>query len=202
MKYCQISSGNGPAECELAVARFLEWLRARLPDCEILEATQGCEPGTLRSVAFTTGGDVARFAGTLQWVCKSPFRLGHKRKNWFISFETYEGREAGSFDEGQVRFQTMRAGGPGGQNVNKVETAVRATYLPDGFTTVCQEERSQALNRKKALERIKLHLLETEAAVRAGEKNARWAQHNSLERGNPVATFRGENFEEVAGKGR
>lgn len=197
MTFCQISSGNGPAECELAVARFFAWLRASLPDCELLEATPGSEPGTFRSVSFKTGGDVARFAGTIQWVCKSPYRPGHRRKNWFISVETFAKEDAAAFDESRVRFQTMRAGGPGGQNVNKVETAVRATYLPDGFTTVCQDERSQALNRKKALERIKLHILEAEAAVRAGEKNARWTQHNSLTRGNPVVTFRGEDFEEV-----
>ena len=195
MSYYQISSGSGPVECELAVAKFLRHLLAKFPKTEVVQAVEGHAPGTLKSAYLKSETDLSQFCGTVQWICKSPFRPNHKRKNWFINFRTYESREIEGFDERQISFQTMRSGGSGGQNVNKVETAVRATYLPTGYTTVCTDERSQHMNRQRAIERIKLHLLEQQEAARAGERKDKWGQHNCLKRGDAVATFVGENFQ-------
>ena len=194
MSFWQISSGNGPVECELAVARFLEWLSGRV-DVEIVELKPGYEKGTLKSAAFRCDSDLGCFCGSIQWICQSPFRPGHKRKNWFINFMGFDEGEIKAFDENQVAYQTMRSGGSGGQNVNKVESAVRATYLPDGFSTVCQDERSQHMNRKRALDRLKLYFLRSRQASGAAEKKERWNQHNNLQRGDAVATFAGEHFE-------
>lgn len=191
--YYQISSGNGPAECELAVAKFLAWLKENYP-VELLHAYKGRDPGCLRSAWIATDADLSRFLGTIRWTSTSPFRPHHKRKNWFIGFSYFDEKTLENFDEKQVVFQTMRSGGNGGQNVNKVESAVRATYLPDGFSTVCQDERSQHMNRKRALERIRIHYMEVVSDKESDEKKEKWSNHYTLQRGQEVASFTGEDF--------
>lgn len=192
--YYQLSSGNGPAECELAIAGMLAWLMANYNDIDVIETVSGQNPGTFKSVYFKSESSLEKFIGTLQWVCKSPYRPNHGRKNWFFSLMTFDENNLQAFDATKISFQTARGSGPGGQNVNKVETAVRAVYLPTGYTTVAQDERSQALNKKKAVERIKLHCLMEASRVQAENKNCRWQQHNRLERGNAVIKFAGEDF--------
>lgn len=195
MSYYQISSGNGPSECELAVAKFLAFLTSNFEDVHIIQSSDGYEEGTFKSVYLESETDLSEFVGTLKWICQSPFRPNHRRKNWFISFKKFEETELNGFDESQIVFQTMRAGGHGGQNVNKVETAVRATYLPTGFSTVSQDERSQLMNKKRAIARIKLHLLEEAEQAKADNKKEKWNQHNNLERGNAVMAFKGGKFQ-------
>lgn len=194
MNYYQISSGNGPAECELAAGKFLAWLEKSFAGIDVIETRRGHLPSSLKSAWIKSGTDLGRYCGSIRWICRSPCRPGHKCKNWYINLMSYEDRAGSGFDEKQVVYQTMRAGGHGGQNVNKVESAVRATYLPDGFSTVCQDERSQHLNKKRALDRIKIHFLEKEREAAAGDKRDKWTQHNKLRRGQESASFSGENF--------
>lgn len=83
----QISSGQGPAECELGVAKFLAYLQKHYK-ISVLETSQGYYENTYRSVRITTDTDLSQFVGSVQWVCPSPYRIGHKRKNWFLDFSS------------------------------------------------------------------------------------------------------------------
>ena len=150
----QISSGQGPAECELGVARFLTYLQKNY-DITVLDYSEGYNAGTYRSVRFSSSDDLTCFIGSIQWIWQSTYRLGHKRKNWFLDFSECPITSFETFDERQIVFETFRSGGNGGQNVNKVETGVRAIYVPNGLSAICTEERSQLQNKRRAIAKLK-----------------------------------------------
>lgn len=186
----QISSGQGPAECELGVAKFLAYLQKHYK-VSVLKTSQGYYENTYRSVQILTDADLSQFVGSVQWVCQSPYRIGHKRKNWFLDFSSCAEAEIVVFDPKQVLFETFRSGGKGGQNVNKVETGVRAIYLPTGQASVCTEERSQYLNKQKALVRLQELVQSKNQQKLAVARNDNWGRHTSLERGNAKIKFQG-----------
>lgn len=189
----QISSGQGPAECELAVAKFLSYLQANYA-VSVVDSSAGCNEGTYRSARLFTEEDLSEYLGSVQWICKSPYRPTHKRKNWFIDFSQCAVAEPTEFDPEQVIFETFRSGGKGGQNVNKVETGVRAIYLPTGEAVVCTEERSQYANKQRAIARLRKRILAKNRLHKAVEKNVGWQAHNKLERGNAEVKFEGVGF--------
>ena len=96
--------------------------------------------------------------------------------------------------ERDIVYQAMRASGPGGQHVNKTDSAVRATHVPSGLTTVSQNQRSQHANKKVARLKLALMLRERREREVAEGKSARWAQNHQLERGNAVRTYEGVAF--------
>lgn len=189
----EISSGNAPTECELAVTKLAEYL-VKNYGAEIVNTSDGYNIGTYRTVTISTNEDLSEFIGSVLWICKSPYRPNHKRKNWFINFKRLDSEEQTDFDESKVVFSTLHSSGSGGQNVNKVETGVRAIYTPTGDMTVCTDERSQYANKKKALARLKETVHERNR-IKANEtaNNMRKA-HVNLERGNASARFEGMDF--------
>lgn len=195
MRY-EISSGNSPAECELAVTKLAEYL-VKNYDVKIVNSSDGYNNGTHRSITVSAENDLSEFVGTVLWVCKSPYRPNHKRKNWFIDFKTASEIETVEFDMQKVAFSTFHSGGNGGQNVNKVETGVRAVYLPTGDMTVCTDERSQLANKKKALARLEELVKSRSAAVKSENSNLMRISHVNLERGNAVAKFAREEFKRI-----
>ncbi|MCP4129814.1 MAG: peptide chain release factor H [bacterium] len=212
--WIQLSAGRGPVECSLAVKLFLEKILTR--GCgendislSILASDQGDYKNTYRSVLLSVKGKhgdmnsqqkefLKGFEGSILWICQSPFRVHHKRKNWFFDVVLFgdidETGKKNLFSKKDVSIETMRSSGPGGQNVNKVETAVRATHIPSGLTVVAREERTQHANKRLAFARLARMLENIDKEKNEEKKQELWSQHNSLERGNPVKTYTGERF--------
>ncbi|MBH5330349.1 peptide chain release factor H [Eikenella sp. S3360] len=205
MIYLQISTAQGPAECQIFAGFVLRRILCEAEQAgvqaELLEETPS-KHGLLSAVLKLSGQDsetvASRWLGTLQWVCPSPQRPQHPRKNWYIGiFRLPEIPELP--DEGGIEFQTCRAGGKGGQHVNKTESAVRVVHLASGISVRAEGERSQHANKKRALELLALKLAEHHQT--ALQQHAAGA-HKSLyqvERGNPQRVFVGRQFKERLG---
>ena len=95
----------------------------------------------------------------------------------------------------EIRFETLRASGPGGQHVNRTESAVRATHIASGISVKVQSERSQHANKRLALRLIALKLEQLAERDAAGARAARRLLHHQVARGNPCRVFVGERFE-------
>lgn len=193
--YLQITSGRGPAECCRVVALVLERIMEQAKkldfNTEVLEREQGVINRTLFSATLSIEGKgchdiVKEWEGTIQWIAQSPYRIYHKRKNWFIGVNSFVVATLKETDQKEIEYQTLRASGPGGQHVNKTESAVRAIHIPSGLSVTASDQRSQLQNKKLATERllIKLAAWNVEQTMQVAENN--WSNHNSLERGNPV----------------
>ena len=189
----QISSGQGPAECELGVAKFLQYLQKN-HDITVLDYSAGYHTDTYRSVRFSTAADLSGYIGSVQWVWQSTYRPGHKRKNWFLDFSECSVAEIESFDERLITFETFRSGGNGGQNVNKVETGVRAIYGGSGLSSVCTEERSQIQNKHRAIEKLRKAIYLANEQRKAQATNDGWKRHTQIMRGDANNKFKGIEF--------
>lgn len=189
----QLSSGNGPAECELAVGLLYEELKKEAEDIRLLSSVSGKKRGCCSSIQFETSYDFTNLEGSILWICKSPFRPNHKRKNWYVDVSILE-EIPRITEEKLVRFETFRSGGKGGQNVNKVETGVRIIHLPTGISVVSTEARTQHQNKQTAMNRLCDILAEMNHVHQTQEKNLAWLEHTRLERGNPVRIYEGINF--------
>lgn len=199
--WVQITSGRGPEECCLAVAElmtvFSKEFKAQKLEVDLLEAIEGYHSKTYKSVLLAIEGrnlneHLDSWKGTVQWIMKSPFRPNHGRKNWFVGVNVfYPPEPGGDFLEKDVRYEAMRASGPGGQHVNKTSSAIRATHLPSGLIAFAQEERSQLMNKKLAAARLCEILRAREQDAKDSLQQDVWHQHNCLKRGNPVRTYSG-----------
>jgi len=193
----QLSSGQGPEECELAVGKLLRSLQREFPDIRVLETSPGKMADCFRSVRISSQEDLSFLEGSIKWICESPYRPKHKRKNWFVDVSICARHSPSDFDESQVRFETFRSGGKGGQHVNKVETGVRAIYLPTGLAVTSTQARSQQMNKRIALNRLCEGIAAQNGAGAASVKALNRLEHTRIERGNPVRVYEGMSFERV-----
>lgn len=201
MIWLQLSANTGPAECSLAVAKALARLSheaaAAGVGIAVIEQVDGEIKGTIDSVLLHVE-DAAlarRWTGSLLWVCASPYRKRHQRKNWFIQGTLFEPPEAvPEMAAGAIRYQALRASGPGGQHVNKTDSAIRATHVATGVSVKVQTERSQHANKRLAAQLLASKLDLLAQARSSGDKAARHARHAQGERGNASRVFVGEEF--------
>ena len=197
-QYIQITAGRGPVECARAVSLVARELIKTIPALQLAD----CEPhneenGCYMSMTFTTveaipQSIVKEWQGTVLWrATKNPYRPGHKRNNWFVGVNFFDEVELPQIEETDIVYETCRSGGKGGQNVNKVETSVRALHTPSGISVKCSDERSQSQNKSLARERLLLKLHQLNDKAIADSQHRQWSNHDSLERGNPVKKFTG-----------
>lgn len=148
------------------------------------------QPYPALSRHLSQGGDyhalIEDWEGSVQWIAQSPYRIYHKRKNWFVGVQTFTLSESQEATEAEIRYETLRASGPGGQHVNKTESAVRAVHIPTGMNVVASDQRSQWQNKKLATERLLLKLASWSIEQAMIQAQANWSNHNCLQRGNPV----------------
>ncbi|MFH7015305.1 peptide chain release factor H [Flavobacterium sp. FlaQc-47] len=202
-KIIQITAGRGPAECTWVVAQVLKKVLDEAQDQSLetvlLQREVGQENGTIETATISVKGKNAdifanSWIGTIQWIGQSQFRKMHKRKNWFIGIFEIEPQKNTSILENDIHYQAMRSSGAGGQHVNKVSSAIRATHIPTGITVVSMDSRSQHQNKKLATERL-LKKLEGETLQQLkNHVGKQWENQLNIQRGNPVRVFSGSDF--------
>jgi peptide chain release factor 2 len=195
-----IHAGTGGTDAqdwtEMLLRMYLRWAADRGLKAELVEASPGEEAG-LKSATFTVSGENAygilkAERGVHRLVRLSPFDQAHRRHTSFaqVIVSPLVPESAGiEIDEADLRIDTYRASGAGGQHVNKTDSAVRITHLSTGIVVQCQNERSQLSNRNTAMRILKSRLVEVEQEKREAELAAERGAAQDIGFGSQIRSY-------------
>ncbi|WP_196799878.1 peptide chain release factor 2 [Mariprofundus ferrooxydans] len=179
--FLDINAGSGGTEAqdwaEMLLRMYLRWAERKGFKTELMECTAGEEAG-IKSATVSIKGEYAygflkAEVGVHRLVRKSPYDSGNRRHTSFASVFAYPDIEKDieiDIDPSDVRTDTYRASGAGGQHINKTDSAVRLTHVPTNIVVQCQNDRSQHKNRAAAWSMLKARLYEHELNLRNAEK--------------------------------
>ena len=195
-----VHAGAGGTESQdwahMLLRMFLRWSERRRYKSEILDMSPGDEAGVKSAVISIEGkyayGYLKAEGGTHRLVRLSPFDSAHMRHTSFALVEVLpeaEERVDVIIDPDDLRIDVFRAGGHGGQSVQKNSTAVRITHQPTGIVVSCQNERSQFQNKEFAMKVLRARLMEVELKRRAEEQARIKGEHVSAEWGSQIRSY-------------
>lgn len=198
--YLDIQSGSGGTEAqdwaEMLLRMYLRWGEKRGFRTELIEASAG-EVAGIKSATIKFTGDYAygwlrTETGVHRLVRKSPFDSGNRRHTSFaavfVSPEVDENIDI-EINPADLRIDTYRASGAGGQHVNRTDSAVRITHIPTGIVVQCQSDRSQHRNRDQAMNQLRGKLYELELQKRNVEKQALEAGKSDIGWGSQIRSY-------------
>ncbi len=195
-----VNSGAGGTEsqdwAEMLMRMYLRWAERHNYTAKVLDIQEGDGAG-IKSASIEIEGDHAYGYlkgenGVHRLVRLSPFDANHKRHTSFASVYAYPVVDENiniELNPADLSWDTFRSSGPGGQNVNKVESAVRVRHAPTGLVVECQETRSQIQNRDKAITMLKSQIYEIELRKKREKMDALESSKKKIEWGSQIRNY-------------